>query len=169
MVRVSNATIRFIIRFSGAEPEHICESDLDILEQHDYFMSKKGSGLRTMLFIFTTSDGPAAFLVWLFIIECILYLEQWTSRNALWYNPMMFPLPNNPNFAHTDTLIDGELNFTKTNSDQPVSRKSFNVSFLISHLLLIPLLIWLLLEVSVLHNDLYQLDWGYLFIFEGKN
>jgi hypothetical protein len=81
----------------------------------------------------------------------------------------MFPLPNNPNFAHTDTLIDGELNFTKTNSDQPVSRKSFNLSFLISHLLLIPLLIWLLLEVSVLHNDLYQLDWGYLFIFEGKN
>ena len=50
--------------------------------------------------------------------------------NDLWYNPMMFPLPNNPNFAHTDTLIDGELIFVQPNPDQPVSKAN------ISHLLL---------------------------------
>lgn len=50
-------------RFSGAQPEHLTEDDLDILEQHDYFLSKKGVGVRCMLFLFITTDGPAAFLV----------------------------------------------------------------------------------------------------------
>lgn len=93
--------------FSGAEPEHLSQNDLDILEQHDYFMSRKGNGLRTILFLFTTTDGPAAFL--------------WTCTNALWYNPMTFPLPTSANFSHTDTLIDGELNYIQAAPDQPPS------------------------------------------------
>jgi hypothetical protein len=55
--------INFMHRFSGAEAESMSQSNLELLEQHDYFVSKKGTGLRCLLFIMTTSDGPAAFLV----------------------------------------------------------------------------------------------------------
>ena len=41
---------------------------------------------------------------------------------------MMFPIPNNPAFAHNDTLIDGELTWSQPNPDQPVSCPYFDVS-----------------------------------------
>jgi hypothetical protein len=63
---IGSKTEKFVLltRFSGAEPTMLELDDVPILLNNDYFVSKKGSGLRTFLFLLVTPEGPAAFLVW---------------------------------------------------------------------------------------------------------
>ncbi|KAJ3318737.1 Dcp1p-Dcp2p decapping enzyme complex alpha subunit [Boothiomyces sp. JEL0866] len=83
-------------RFSGAEPTSLLESHLSIIDNNDYFVSDRGTGLRSFLFLEVTPQGPATFL--------------FTNQNVLLYNQMFFPIPNNNQLFHNDTLIDGEIN-----------------------------------------------------------
>jgi hypothetical protein len=45
-----------------------------MLENEDYLLSKKGKGLRTLLYLFTTPEGPAAFLV--LMILMLVYISK---------------------------------------------------------------------------------------------
>ncbi|KAJ3268921.1 Dcp1p-Dcp2p decapping enzyme complex alpha subunit [Terramyces sp. JEL0728] len=71
-----------------------------ITDNNDYFVSDRGTGLRSFLFLEVTPQGPATFL--------------FTSENILLYNQMLFPIPNNSQLFHNDTLIDGEINAEET-------------------------------------------------------
>lgn len=94
-------------RFAGSKAEYISEEQLGILSMNDYFVSLKGNiGLRSMLYLYTTPEGAASFFL--------------TSQNDLWYNPIIFPLPNNSQHFHTDTLIDGELNWEQSAQNQVI-------------------------------------------------
>jgi predicted glycosyltransferase involved in capsule biosynthesis len=42
------------------------EHHLQTLSEHDYFVSRKGTGLRSFLYLLVTPEGPAAFLVFTF-------------------------------------------------------------------------------------------------------
>jgi hypothetical protein len=49
------------------------EHHLQTLSEHDYFVSKKGTGLRSFLYLLVTPEGPAAFLV--FAVNAVYYSE----------------------------------------------------------------------------------------------
>jgi hypothetical protein len=86
-----------IDRFPASEPTRLNENLLHTLEHSDYFVSELGTGTRVLLFLTTTPDGPATFML--------------NAENAIFYLNVHFPQTNLTQF-HNETLIDGEIRFS---------------------------------------------------------
>jgi hypothetical protein len=84
-------------RFPASEPTRLNETLLHMLENSDYFVSELGTGTRVLLFLTTTPDGPATFML--------------NAENSIFYLNVHFPLANLSQF-HNETLIDGEIRFS---------------------------------------------------------
>ncbi|ORY92188.1 mRNA capping enzyme, catalytic domain-domain-containing protein [Syncephalastrum racemosum] len=85
-------------RFPGAQPVSFGSSQLEELQNHDYFVAEKSDGVRCLALLTVNSRKEPE--VYLFDRKSNFHVVQ-----------MRFPIPNDPTFRKclTDTIIDGEF------------------------------------------------------------
>jgi mRNA guanylyltransferase len=87
------------INFPGAQPVSFARRHLQELAQTNYYVCEKSDGMRYLLYLTEDDQGRE-----------IQYLID--RKNDYWYIPpdtLHFPIPNDIQRFHTNTLIDGEL------------------------------------------------------------
>ncbi|KID80035.1 mRNA-capping enzyme subunit [Metarhizium brunneum] len=85
--------------FPGAQPVSFARQHLDELQKQDYYVCEKSDGIRYLLY--STSDEEAC--------EAHYLIDR---KNDYWFitnRNLHFPLENNTQAFHRDTLVDGEL------------------------------------------------------------
>ena len=87
------------LSFPGAQPVSFARRHLEELTKQDYYVCEKSDGMRYLLYL-TSGDHN----------EEIHYLID--RKNDYWFIPtdsLHFPIPNDKQGFHINTLIDGEL------------------------------------------------------------
>ncbi|KAG0647460.1 mRNA processing 2 [Hyphodiscus hymeniophilus] len=87
------------INFPGAQPVSFARRHLEELARKDYFVCEKSDGMRYLLYLTEDEHGREA----QYLID---------RKNDYWYIPpdeLHFPIQNDRQGFHINTLIDGEL------------------------------------------------------------
>ncbi|MCJ1307377.1 Dcp1p-Dcp2p decapping enzyme complex alpha subunit [Agyrium rufum] len=82
--------------FPGAQPVSFARRHLHELTKEDYYVCEKSDGIRCLMYC--TNDGPNE----------VTYLID-RKNDYYWVQSLHFPLPDDQQLFHINTLIDGEL------------------------------------------------------------
>ncbi|KAG6040416.1 mRNA-capping enzyme subunit alpha [Claviceps citrina] len=98
-VEVANLLGRHQTGFPGAQPVSFARQHLQELQKQDYYVCEKSDGIRYLLYSTADEEGLEAH----YLID---------RKNDYWFitnRNLHFPLENNTQAFHKETLVDGEL------------------------------------------------------------